>query len=51
MTPRIPHRPVDPVMLFFDLVYVFLITELSGVVRAEPGWRGLARAAVLLVLV
>lgn len=37
MTPRIPHRPVDPVMLFFDLVYVFLITELSGVVRAEPG--------------
>lgn len=51
MTPRIPHRPVDPVMLFFDLVYVFLITELSGVVRAEPGWRGLARAAVLLALV
>lgn len=54
MTPRIPHlphRPVDPVMLFFDLVYVFLITEINGVIRAEPGWRGLVRAAVLLVLV
>lgn len=27
----IPHRAVDPVMLFFDLVYVFLITELNDV--------------------
>lgn len=47
----IPHRAVDPVMLFFDLVYVFLITELNGVLRAEPGGRGAARAAVLLALV
>ncbi|VEI14957.1 low temperature requirement protein A [Actinomyces viscosus] len=47
----IPHRAVDPIMLFFDLVYVFLITELNGVVRGEPGWRGLAHAGVLLVLI
>ena len=38
-------------MLFFDLVYVFLITELNGVLRAEPGGRGAVRAAVLLALV
>jgi len=47
----IPHRAVDPVMLFFDLVYVFLITELNDVLRAEPGGRGAVRAAVLLALV
>ncbi|WP_448751659.1 low temperature requirement protein A [Actinomyces naeslundii] len=47
----IPHRAVDPVMLFFDLVYVFLITELNGVIREEPGWGGLAHAGVLLVLI
>lgn len=46
----IPHRGVDPVMLFFDLVYVFLITELNGVIRQEHGWLGLAHAGVLLVL-
>ena len=33
----LPHRAVDPVMLFFDLVYVFLITELNGVIREESG--------------
>ena len=38
-------------MLFFDLVYVFLITELNGVIREETGWRGLAHAGVLLVLI
>ena len=38
-------------MLFFDLVYVFLITELNGVIREESGWRGLAHAGVLLVLI
>ena len=47
----LPHRAVDPVMLFFDLVYVFLITELNGVIREETGWRGLAHAGVLLVLI
>ena len=47
----LPHRAVDPVMLFFDLVYVFLITELNGVIREESGWRGLAHAGVLLVLI
>ena len=46
-----PHRAVDPVMLFFDLVYVFLITELNGVLRAEEGWRGIVHCAVLLALV
>lgn len=45
------HRPVDPVMLLFDLVYVFLITEVSGVLRGEPGMLGVARAGVILALV
>lgn len=45
------HRPVDPVMLLSDLVYVFLITEVSGVLRGEPGMLGVARAGVILALV
>lgn len=47
----IPHRAVDPVMLFFDLVYVFLITEINDVIRQEPGWMGVAHAGILLVLI
>lgn len=47
----IPHRAVDPVMLFFDLVYVFLITELNGVLREEAGWHGIIHCAVLLALI
>ena len=47
----IPHRAVDPVMLFFDLVYVFLITELNDVLRAETGWRGIVHCTVLLALI
>ena len=46
-----PHRAVDPVMLFFDLVYVFLITELNDVLRAETGWRGIVHCTVLLALI
>jgi bacterial low temperature requirement A protein (ltrA) len=38
-------------MLFFDLVYVFLITELNGVLRAETGWHGIIHCAVLLALI
>lgn len=33
----LPHRAVDPVMSFFDPVYVFLITELNDAIRAESG--------------
>ena len=38
-------------MLFFDLVYVFLITELNGVLREEAGWHGIIHCAVLLALI
>lgn len=38
-------------MLFFDLVYVFLITELNDVLRADHGWRGVVHCAILLALI
>lgn len=45
------HRPVDTSMLFFDLVFIFAVTCLSGVILAEPGLRGLLHAGILLTIV
>jgi len=35
--------------LFFDLVFVFAVTEISTLLRADPSWAGLGRALVLFV--
>jgi low temperature requirement protein LtrA len=46
-TPRREER-VTPLELFFDLVFVFAITEVTGMVSADPTWGGLARALLVL---
>ncbi|NKE08787.1 MULTISPECIES: hypothetical protein [Kocuria] len=35
-----PHRAVDTSQLFFDLVFVFAITEVSGLIREQPDAQG-----------
>jgi low temperature requirement protein LtrA len=42
---------VSTIELFFDLVFVFTLTQLTGLLAAEPNWRGLLQAAVLLSVI
>jgi low temperature requirement protein LtrA len=45
------EREVTPLELFFDLVFVFALTQVTGMMAAEPTWVGLLRGlAVLTVL-
>jgi low temperature requirement protein LtrA len=61
-TQRIPSRhlrhrgegvqqPTTPVELFFDLVYVFAVTQLSHLILDDLSVAGVGRAAFLLVIV
>jgi low temperature requirement protein LtrA len=45
-TPEI--ESVTPLELFFDLVFVFTITQLTAVLYHDPSWRSLGRVAVML---
>ncbi len=42
---------VTDVELFFDLVYVFAVTQLSHALLAHPTGAGAARTALLLAMV
>jgi low temperature requirement protein LtrA len=44
-------RGVTNVELFFDLVYVFAVTQLSHHLLGNPSWTGAGQTAVLLTLV
>ncbi|MGW8365297.1 low temperature requirement protein A [Streptomyces wedmorensis] len=46
-----PRRPVSPLELFFDLVFVFAIGQLAEHLHAELSWRGAAETTVMLVAV
>jgi low temperature requirement protein LtrA len=41
------HR-VTPLELFFDLVFVFAITQVTGLLSADPTWSGLGRGLLIL---
>jgi low temperature requirement protein LtrA len=43
--------PVTHLELFFDLVYVFAVTQLAHLMLADPGWAGAARTGLLLAAV
>jgi low temperature requirement protein LtrA len=43
------HR-VTPLELFFDLVFVFAITQITGLMAAHPTWRGLLHGLLVLVV-
>lgn len=43
-----PERRVTPLELFFDLVFVFGLTEVTTFLIDDPTWHGLSRAVLLL---
>jgi len=45
------HAPVSNLELFFDLVFVFAITQISGFFHHHLDWMGLAESAVLFLAV
>lgn len=45
------HAPVSYLELFFDLVYVFAITQISHLILEHPGWHGLVEAAVVFAAI
>ena len=44
-------RGVSTLELFFDLVFVFTITQLTNVLVHEPSWKGLLQVALMLGLI
>jgi low temperature requirement protein LtrA len=45
---RTAEERVKPLELFFDLIFVFAITQVTGLVVDDPTWGGLARGLVIL---
>ncbi len=43
-----PGQRVTPLELFFDLVFVFAITQVTGFLAGDPTWGGLLRGLMLL---
>lgn len=53
-TSRVPAAPAErvrPLELFFDLVFVFTITQVAAVLTGDPTPAGLGRTAVLLGII
>ena len=44
-------KTVSPLELFFDLVFVFAITQVTALMADDPTWGGLARGALALAAV
>jgi low temperature requirement protein LtrA len=42
------EQRVTPLELFFDLVFVFAITQVTGMLAADPTWQGLGRGMLVL---
>jgi low temperature requirement protein LtrA len=42
---------VTPLELFFDLVFVFAITQVTSMMAADPTWGGLARGLLILAVI
>ena len=41
------EQRVTPLELFFDLVFVFAITQVTGLMSADPTWEGLVRGLLI----
>lgn len=46
-----PEQKVSPLELFFDLVYVFAVTQLAHHLLVDLSWTGLGQTVLLLLLV
>jgi len=45
---RSTEERVTPLELFFDLIFVFAITQVTGLVASDPTWAGLAQGLLVL---
>ena len=45
------EQKVTPLELFFDLVFVFAITQVTALMAADPTWSGLVRGLLVLTAV
>jgi low temperature requirement protein LtrA len=45
------EHAVTPLELFFDLVFVFALTQVTALMAAEPTWEGLAKGLLVLAAV
>ena len=45
------EQRVTPLELFFDLVFVFAITQVTSLMSADPTWSGLGRGLLVLTAV
>ncbi|HXV95968.1 MAG TPA: low temperature requirement protein A [Gaiellaceae bacterium] len=43
-----PDHPVTPLELFFDLVFVFALTQVTGFMSDDPTWAGIGRGLLIL---
>src|SRR3954470_9703765 len=50
-TPDDVEQDVTPLELFFDLVFVFAITQVTGFIAADPTWTRLLEGMAILVAV
>ncbi len=41
---------VTPLELFYDLIFVFALTQVTGLIVADPTWAGLAKGLVVLAI-
>ncbi len=44
------EHEVTPLELFFDLVFVFALTQCTAHMAAVPSWEGVAQAMLILAL-
>jgi low temperature requirement protein LtrA len=49
--PEPGEERVTPLELFFDLVFVFAITQVTALISADTTWRGLARGLLVLAAI
>ena len=47
---NLPERRVTPLELFFDLVFVFALTQVTGFLADHLSWTGMLEGAALLVV-
>src|SRR6478735_12010672 len=45
------HQPVTTIELFFDLVFVFAVTQLSHLLLGHLSWHGAFQTALLLLAI
>ena len=43
-----PEQKVTPLELFFDLVFVFAFTQVTGFMSDKPTWEGLGQGMLIL---